>query len=90
MYPYGFHNHKVITGTEGIVNIHGAYKMVEVTSATDTLFYPNAFSFTEDGALGNPRQSDGIPLTAGITKAIPMALYNFKADAEVTIVAYGA
>jgi hypothetical protein len=87
---YGFHTHKVVTGTEGDISGRGYFKMVEVTSTVDTLFYPNAFNYNEDGTFSHPKHSDGIPIKAGVPKVIPMAVYNFKADAAVTVVAFGA
>lgn len=81
----GFRSHKVITGTTGVLDRQGAFIYLEVTSATDTLFYPNINDVNGNIA---PAGSDGIPLKAGVTKIIPMAVYNFKADAAVTVVAY--
>jgi hypothetical protein len=87
MLNVGFRSHKVITAqTFGVLDTHGAYIYLEVDSATDTLFYPNAINPT----TGDPVAAgvDGIPIKAGVTKVVPMAVYNFKADAAVTVVAY--
>lgn len=81
----GFRTHKVQTGTTGDLDRHGAYTHLEVEAATNTLFYPNALL---DDGQPNPRQPDGIPIKAGVTRIILMQVYNWKADAAVTVVAY--
>lgn len=83
----GFRSHKVVeNATEGVLDTHGAYLYVEVTAATATKFYPNPM--LADGKTANPQAPQGIPIAAGQTRHIPMAVQNFKADAAVTVVAY--
>jgi hypothetical protein len=64
------------------------YIYVEVTNdtASDIIFYPNDF-----GSQGHPAAglvSQGIPIKAGTTREIPMAVYNYTATGNVTVVAY--
>jgi hypothetical protein len=82
----GFRSHKTfVAQSNGTLDTHGAYVMAEVTSAVDTNFYPNPFDANGDPVVSPP---DPIPLKANVTRTIPMQLYNFKADAAVTVVAY--
>lgn len=83
----GFRSHKVFENvTEGVLDTHGSYLCVEVTAAAATKFYPNPK--LADGQKDNPQAPQGIPIAAGQTRLIPMAIQNFKADAAVTVVAY--
>jgi len=83
-YSVGFRSVKVIeNATEGVLGAQGSYVLVEVTSEVDTKFYPNDFP-----EQGHPARY-GIPIKAGQTRQIPMAVYNFRADHPVTVVAYG-
>lgn len=84
MQTSGYRQHIVKTGLTGFLSRSGAVHRVEVDAAADTMFYPNAFE--DDGTT--PRPSDGIPIKAGVTRVIPMQIYNYKADASVTVVAY--
>lgn len=84
MYGIGFRRHKVFENvTEGVFDRHGAFLRVEVTNNGEaaTKFYPNA---SED----NVSAPQGIPIGAGETRIIPMAVYNFTADDPVTVVGY--
>lgn len=81
----GFRTHLVATGIEGDLSRYGEILYAEVDADVDTLFYPNPMML--DGTP-KPVAPDGIPIKAGVTRCIPMALYNFKADAAVTVVAY--
>lgn len=88
MIPAGFRSHKTIANaTEGKLSDSGEYLLVEVTNAgdSDTNFYPNV---TLPNGQPNPAGSDPIPILAKSTRQIPMAVYNFKSDAVVTVVAY--
>ena len=69
--------------TEGRIDFHGSYLLIEVTnkSASEVKFYPN------EAYAGQP--SYGIPIEPNSTRAIPMAVYTYRATGEVTIVAYG-
>lgn len=70
--------------TEGVIDYHGNYVLIEVTNdtASDVDFTIN--DFREQGHIG-----DTIPVKAGTTRQIPMAVYNFVASNTVTVVAYG-
>lgn len=81
----GFRGHKVVTGTSGVIDRAGALHRVEVDSAVDTLFFPNAL---DDKGVERMVPIDGIPIKAGVTRVIPMQIYSYKANATVTVVAY--
>lgn len=86
MQTTGYRGHKVVTATSsGLLSRSGAFHRLEVDSATDTLFYPNAL---DDALNAVTPPVDGIPIKAGVTRVIPMQVYTYKADAPVTIVAY--
>ncbi len=81
----GFRSVKVLEDvSEGVIDKSGAYPLVEVTNggASDVKFFPNDFP-----EFGKPANY-GIPIKAGQTRTIPMAVYNFTASGPVTVVAY--
>lgn len=83
----GFRSNKVFENVPAnqltTIDNYGAFLQVEVTNDTagTVKFYPNQFE-------GQGHKGDGIPIKAGQTRIIPMAVYNFKADGVVTVVAY--
>jgi hypothetical protein len=83
----GFRQYKRIdyTPTQGIVKLSdtGMHVIIEVTAneTADINFFPN---IAEGWANGG-----GIPVKAGQTRQIPMTVYNFQADGDCTVVAYG-
>lgn len=82
----GFRKVKVFKNvTEATVDMHGNFVYVEVTNAgsTEVEFLVN--DFKDQGHIGV-----GIPISAGQTRTIPMAVYAFSATGKVTVVAYGA
>lgn len=60
------------------------YVSVEVTNLTAATVYISFNRFDQGGAP----PSDSIPILANATRVIPMAVYNFKATAAVTVVAF--
>ncbi len=71
--------------TEYIVdNYRGGYVYAEVTNDTQATVY---FEVNGNPQGGHPGSK--IPIKAGTTRAIPMALHTFKASGVVTVVAYG-
>lgn len=85
----GFRKAKVIdyTPSEGRVVIddyRGGYAYAEVTNDTASTVVFLVNDNKQGGHPGTP-----IPIKAGTTRAIPMALYTFSCDANVTVVAYG-
>jgi hypothetical protein len=69
--------------TEGRIDKHGAYLLIEVTnnSGSEVKFYPNE-EYVGQG-------SHGIPIAPNATRQIPLAVYTFRATGNVTVVAYG-
>jgi hypothetical protein len=83
---YGFRDYKVITGTSGTFgNESGGFKYVEVTNDTAGTVNVSFNSYPDQG-----HNADAIPVKAGTTRNIPLAVYNFTATGSVTVVAYKA
>jgi hypothetical protein len=86
--PLGLRQVKVfnVVADEEIVidNYRGAFLYHEVTNdtASDVEFEVNA---NREG--GHPGAK--IPIKAGTTRALPLALYKFKASGALTVVSYG-
>ena len=79
----GFRQHKVITGTSGVLGTQYIYTEVTNNTGADVLLYLNDFP---EG--GHPA-TEGIPIKAWTTRPIPMKCHNFTASDVVTVVAYG-
>lgn len=67
-----------------IDNYRGAFLYHEVTNDTASTVYIEANHNPEGGHPGVK-----IPIKAGATRAIPLALYSFKPTGVVTVVSYG-
>lgn len=83
--PVGFRSYTILSDvTVGELDKHGACIYVEVTNdgTTDALFFPN--SFPNQGH----QNLHGIPVKAGTTRQIPLAVYNFKSTVPVTVIGY--
>ena len=65
-------------------NGRGSVLYTEVTNGTASEVKFTVNSFPEQGHNGVP-----IPIPPNTTRALPIQLYNFKADGVVTVVAYG-
>lgn len=81
----GFRSVKVLLATTGdTLSDHGDWIYAEVTNngASDVTFSVN--DYTSQGSVPSP----GIPIKAGTTRNIPMAIYNFTATGPVDVVAY--
>lgn len=87
--PVGLRQAKVYEDIEPdktyiIDNYRGAFLYHEVTNDTGDTVYFNVNDNTEGGHPGTK-----IPIKAGTTRAIPMAIYTFEASDTVTVVSYG-
>ena len=69
--------------TEGVLDDRGNFLMIEVTNDNDADTEIHLNEFEGQGHMGV-----SIPVKAKTTRQIPLAVYRFRADHPVTVVAY--
>lgn len=83
--PLGLRKVKVFKAvTEAIIDEHGNFGYIEVTNDTAVEVAFTVNHYPEHGRVGV-----AIPVKAGTTRTIPLAVYKFTASGVVTVVAYG-
>lgn len=87
--PIGFRQVKVFEAVPAgeritVDSLRGAFLYHEVTNDTASTVKLKVNHNPEGGHPGAV-----IPIKAGTTRAIPLALYTFEADGVVTVVSYG-
>lgn len=83
----GFRDVQVFVGvTSGTVTSASQYIEVTNNGSTDVSIYLN--DYPDQGHPTKGMSNKGIPIKAGVTREIPMYVYNFTATGPVTVVAY--
>ena len=77
-------DYKASEGAIVVDDFRGSYVYAEVTNETASTVQ---FTVNEINVGGHPGAS--IPIKAGTTRTIPMALFTFNCTGDVTVVAYG-
>lgn len=87
--PVGFrkakvYDYKVADGNITVDDFRGSYVYAEVTNDTASTVQFKVNDINVGGHTGA-----SIPIKAGATRTIPMALFTFSCTGDVTVVAYG-